>query len=478
MPRYDSQNLAAIDPEFRKTHNISLSGSGSGKPRRYMFGKQNNVLVASGAQLFANGLCLRLMPIYTGPEGNVSREFANFREGRDNAVFGDWSRLLTCAFWVGNPGACFIIHDGNPEINLYESPYHVLRNVAWNNSSGSKSGVAHPTLGRLFDDLLSKAFVKDSHVGSLKKAEQILFVSASVVSAGENGMPVLDTFTDDAKRNARIIGLKTSAAQSLLSALNVRDEKTGELLSGDMLSFDTAKLVTFLPETFHGDGRNRPGVSVAGIDGVKLPKYIQQTTPVLVGYPPSRSSMTHFGVIHDTYNGHEVSLEPFAERLVAETLSWDEYMHIPSYDEQAEILAPLFPREALDFAWREFPQYLRHLPKGTTTFAGVAPSQDDTLDDAPAVAPRSSATTTIRPSGTMNPPAPWDPQEAEISVEDEAGVVAMFAAPVAAQTAPSVPPGAATAPPAAAAKPAAAPAKLNSAEILARARAARSASKK
>jgi hypothetical protein len=477
MPRYDSQNLAAIDADYRKAHNISLSGSGGGgKKSPYMYGKQNNVLIASGAELFANGLCLRMLPLYESTSGG-DRQFVNFREGRDNAMFGDWSRLLTCVHWVGNPGVCFIVHDGNPELNLYESPYHVLRNVAWNNSSQSKSGVAHPTLGRVFDELLSSAFAKNSHIGSLKKAEPTLFVSASVITLDDSGRPVLGAFTDDRKKNARIIGLKTSAAHSLYSALGVQDESTREFVCGDMLSFSGAKLVTFLPETYQGDGKNRTALSADGITGVKVPKFAQQTSPLVVGYPPSRSSMTHFAVIHDAYNGQEISLEPYAEQLVAESLSWDEYLNIPTYEEQADILASRFPREVLDFAWREYPQYLRYVPKGTSTFVGVEPSDEDLLPEEPArPAARAMPVAKATAAPVADPPAPWDPPVAEISAEEEAGVVDMFAAP-AAPAAPSIPPGATSAPPAVTAPKPAAAGKLNSAEILARAKARASANK-
>ena len=422
MPRYASQNLAAIDPDYRKANNIS-SGGGSPKARRYAYGKQNNVLVAQGAELFAQGFTIRLLPIYdeSAKDADGNRQFVNFREGRDNAAFGDWSRLYTCANWVGNPGVCFIIHDGNPDTDPYDSPYHVLRNIAWNSKDT-------PGIGRLYSELLSKNFVPNSHVGSLRKPEKTLFVSASAVALNENGQPVLQTFGDDKKKNARIIGLKTSAAQSLYSALAVRDENTGEYLSGDMISVGPAKLVTFLPETFTNghNAKNSNAISPQGITGVQIPKYAQQQSPVLVGYPPSRSSMTHFAVIHDAYNGRQVSLEPYAEQLVAETLSWDEYMWIPTYEEQAEMLAKAFPKDALQHAWHDHPQYLRTLPRGTTTVE-IGDRGVEDLEEAPAVAPRGSVTqrwpTTPNPEPTLSA-APTG----ELSDDEAAGVEDMFAA--------------------------------------------------
>lgn len=458
MPRYASQNLAAIDPEFRKSHGIG-QGGGDPKKRRYAYGKSNNVLVAQGAELFANGFTLRLMPLYdeAAKDEQGNRQFVNFREGE---VFGDWCRLFTCANWVGNPGICFVIHDGNEELNLYESPYHILRNVAWDNSSNSKRGIAHPTLGRLFDELLSKNFVPNSHVGSLRKPEKTLFVSASGVYLNEQGQAYLGAFSDENKKNARIIGLKTSAAQSLHSALAVRDEATNDFVSGDMLSFGAGKLITFLPETYAGDGKNRPALSVDGPTGVKMPKYAQQSRQVLVGYPPSRSSMTHFAVIHDQYNGQDVTLEPYAEKLVADSKSWDEYMYFPTYEEQAEMLAQAFPREALEYAWQNHPEYLRTLPRGTTT-VDMSDRNVEDLEEHDAPAPRQSftrpaAAAPSRPTGVA--PAAAAAQDVttagELSEDEEAGVDNMFASASPTSPPPRVP--------------------ANTADIIARARAAAS----
>ena len=478
MPRYESQNLAAVDPEFRKKHNISLAGNAARKSN-YMYSQQggDGILIASGADLFSHGLCLRLLPIYSTPADVKNQQFVEFRA--TDGTFGDWCRLVTCAHWVGNPGVCFIIHDGNPEISLYDSPYHVLRNVVYRNSSNSKNGVAHPVLGRLCDDLLSNTFAKDSHVGSLKKAEQILFVSAGLVflnDAGRTALGPFDASGDDKlarKRHARIVGLKTSAASSLLSALRVQDERTHEFASGDMLSFSGAKLITFLPDDYkNSDGKNRMALSAAGITGVQVPPYIQQSNPLIVGYPPARSSFTHFAVIHETYNGQEINLEPYAERIVAETVSWDDQLYVPSYDEQAEILASRFPREILDFAWREHPQYARHIPRNTTTaFVGETADDDGQFSSSPAIPVAS------RETAPKAPPAPWDPPSEELSAEDSAGLTDIFSAP---SSKSATVPGASFAPPPpppSAAASANAAGKPSSAEILARAKARAAANK-
>lgn len=464
MPRYAAQNLAAIDPEYRKANGIGSGGGGDPTKRRYAYGKQNNVLVAQGAELFANGFTIRLLPIYdeSAKDDAGNRQFVNFREGRDNAAFGDWGRLYTCANWVGNPGVCFIIHDGNPDVNMYDSPYYVLRNVAYKNQET-------PGIGRLYAELLSKNFVPKSHVGSLRKPEKTLFVSASAVGLDDMGRPSLLTFGDDEKKNARVIGLKTSAAQALYSALAVRDEQTGEYLSGDMLSFGPAKLITFVPEGFTNghNAKNSTAISVQGLAGVQAPKYAQQQSPVIVGSAAQPSSMTHRVVIHDSYNGHPVSLEPYAEQIVAETQSWDEYMFLPTYEEQAEMLVRAFPKEALQFAWQEHPEYLRTLPRGTTTVEVGGRDVED-LEEPAAPAPRASAqpfsppVNQTRPTGVAHAVAaaqdvPFD-VPGELSADEAAGVDGMFAA--ATDSAPAVQP---TATP----RPAA-----NVADIVAKARAA------
>ena len=424
MPRYASQNLAAIDPEYRKANNIG-NGGGGDNSRRYTYGKK--VFIGSGADLFANGFTIRLLPIYdeTAKDDQGNREFVSFREGSAHGAYGDWMRLMTCAHWVGNPGVCFIIHDGNPALNIYDSPYHVLRNVAYNNSSMTKRGLPHPTYGRTFDELLSKNFVPKTHVGSLRKPEPVLFVSASAVDLDDMGQPTLLAFGNDPKKDARIIGLKKSCAESLNAALAVVDDNTGEYLCGDMLSFGPAKLITFLPNEYSSNARNSNAYSLQGPTGIQIPKKCQQQTPVIHGNCITPSAMTYRAVIHDAFNGREVSLEPYAEKIVADTLSWDEYLHVPTYQEQAELLATAFDREILRFAWQEHPEYLRTIPRGTTTVEVGGRDVDD-LDERDAPPPARQVQRPVPQSVPVN--VPETAPVGELTSEEAAGVDDMFSA--------------------------------------------------
>lgn len=424
MPRYSAQNLAAVDPEFAKANNISAGGNQ--KKSRYAYGKSNNVLVAQGNQLLSNGLCLRLLPCYeeTAKDADGNRQFVSFRDGANDVAFGDWARLMTCAHWVGNPGVCFIVHDGNPDLNLYDSPLHVLRKVAWDSSKDNP----HPTLGRVFAELLTNNFAQNTHVGTLKKPEKTLFISASIVYVDDRGEITLGAFSDDPKRNARIIGLKKSAYESLLSALTVRDANNAHM-SGDMLSFDSAKLLTILPESFVSGGPKTMAVGAEGPETFHCPKFAKSANnnaQYVVGYPHSRSDKTHFALLHDTFNGKDVSLTPHIDRLVSETRSMDEYLWLPTYEEQAEMLAPVFPKEVLDYAWRDYPQYLRALPKHTTTVE-VSRVAVEELEErhVPPRAPRSAAP--VKPAETPDPVAPWDPPAAELSADESSAVDDMFA---------------------------------------------------
>jgi hypothetical protein len=447
MPRYSSQNLAAVDPEFVKANNISTGGSP--KKSRYAYGKQNNVLIAAGNALLANGLCLRLLPCYeeTARTSSGDRQFVSFREGKNDVAFGDWARLLTCAHWVGNPGVCFIIHDGNTEINLYDSPLHVLRKVAWDSTKENP----HPTLGRVFSELLTNSFSQNSHIGTLKKPEKTLFISASIVQLDERGEVSLGAFCEDPKKNARIIGLKKSAYESLLSALSVKGPDDVHL-SGDMLSLDAAKLLTILPESYVSGAPKVMAVGAEGPETFHCPKFAKSSDPnaqYVVGYPHSRSDKTHFALLHDTFQGRPITLEPYIDRLVGETKSWDEYLWVPTYEEQAEMLAPAFPKEVLDYAWRDYPQYLRALPKGTTTFAGghASPEELEEKHVQPVQqarpAARQFAAAPKAPAQTPDPVTPWDPVTPELSETDSAAVDDMFAASDASASLPPPPPPAA-----------------------------------
>jgi hypothetical protein len=424
MPRYNSQNLAALNPEFRKAHNIS-SGGGA-KKSRYAYGQRNNVLVAAGDAI-KNGMCLRLLPLYDSADQASRKLVTTFREGAE--TYGDWCRLVTCAHWVGNPGLCFIVHDGNPDLNLYESPLHVLRKVAWNNRET-------PGIGRLFTELLSNTFTRDSHVGSLKKPEETLFISASSVFINEQNEITLGAFTDSRDHNARIIGLKKTAAQSFLSALSVRDED-GQFAVRDMLAESGAPLVTFLPLSYMSGGQNLVGHSVSGPATFQCPKFVRtanKAAQFVVGYPQSRTDNSHFAIIHDTYMEQEVSYAPYMESLANDSLSWDEYLFTPSYEEQAEMLAKVFPREALEFAWQEFPEYMRTIPRGTVSVSMLDETEDadeDSVENAapapqvrrPVVAQNVSTTARVaKPSGVAEAQA----VAAEISAEAAESVAGLF----------------------------------------------------
>lgn len=419
MPRYNSQNLAAIDPEFRREHNLD---SGSKKNSRYTYGK--NVLIAAGNELMANGLCLRLMPMRE--EGGP--DFVRFREGAGGVAIGDWCRLMTVAHWVGNPGVCFIVHDGNPDLDIRENPYNLLYNVAWKNKET-------PGIGRLFSELLQKPKVMNSAIGSLTKPEKMLFISASIVGVDDRGQISLSCFLDDPKKNARVIGLKFSALQSLFSALKVQDPDTHEHLSGDMLSMGPAKLLTILPESFQSKEQKVMGIGADGPETFFCPKYARGGEQYIVGYPPPdrRSAFTHFAVLHDKFNGQDISLEPYADRITEEAVSWDQALNVLSFEEQAELLVPAFPREALEFAWREYPQYLRALSRRPSTAVAVTEIEEDEDEAVKAFsrpAPKAAVTAKPKPADPVG--APWgDAVEGEITAEEAAGVADIFSAPAA-----------------------------------------------
>jgi hypothetical protein len=423
MPRYNSQNLAAIDPEFRREHNLD---SGSKKNSRYTYGK--NVLIAAGNELMSQGLCLRLMPMRE--EGGS--DFVRFREGAGDIAMGDWCRLMTVAHWVGNPGVCFIVHDGNPDLDIRENPYNLLYNVAWKNKET-------PGIGRLFSELLQKPKVMNSSVGSLTKPEKMLFISASILGVDDRGQITLSCFLDDQKKNARVIGLKFSALQSVFSALKVQDPDTHEFLSGDMLSMGPAKLLTILPESFQSKEQKVMGIGADGPETFFCPKYARGGDKYIVGYPPPdrRSAFTHFAVLHDKFNGQAISLEDHADRIAEDAVSWDSALNVLSYEEQAELLVPAFPREALEFAWRDYPQYLRALSRRPAA-APVAVEGDEDTDEAVQAfsAPRqrlaqSGGQRSAPPAKAVDPVgAPWgDAVAGEISEEEAAGVADIFSAP-------------------------------------------------
>jgi hypothetical protein len=482
MPRYPGQNLASLNPAFRKEHKID---DGSQKLSRYTFGK--NVVVAAGDKMLSSGFCMRLMPTVDSASGQP--QLSNFREGRDLTAFGDWCRFMTVAYWVGNPGVCFIVHDNNPELDIKQSPYFLLRDAARTNKET-------PGIGRLFTEL-TQPRVMNSHIGSLSAPEKMLFISASAVYVDDRGQITLGAFSDDPKRNARVIGLKYSATQGLLSALNARDPNTGEFLSGDMLAPGAAKLLTILPESYQAGPQQSIGLGEHGPDVFQCPPYARSQDPnaqYIIGRPAqkSRSAFTHYAIIHDTFRGQQISLEPYMDRIVSEGQTFDDMLYVPSYEEQAELLSRAFPHEVLEFAWQDFPEYRRNLRGRTTTVEApqtqfAAAPQYGGPPQAQVQQPWNPAVSTppgpaghpgaVGPTGLhagQHPPGLSDfagYPAAEISEDEAAGVVDIFATPAAPQpVTAAIPPGASVPPPPPRAPSAGKPARVSPAEIMGRVR--------
>lgn len=468
MPRYPGQNLASLNPAFRKEHKID---DGSQKLSRYTFGK--NVVVAAGDKILSGGFCMRLLPLLDKDNSTPTNpQFVSFREGRDLTAFGDWCRFMTVAYWVGNPGVCFIVHDNNPELDIKQSPYFLLRDAA-------RSNKETPGIGRLFTEL-TQPRVMNSHIGSLSAPEKMLFISASAVYVDERGQITLGAFSDDVKRNARVVGLKYSATQGLLSALSARDPETGEFLSGDMISTGPAKLLTILPESYQAGPTQSIGIGEHGPDVFQCPPYARSNDPnakYVIGRPvqKSRSSFTHYAIIHDTFRGQQISLEPYMDRLVNDSQSFDEMLYVPSYEEQAELLSRAFPHEALDFAWQDFPEYRRYLRGRTTTVE--APQARQMAAPAPAAPPQARVQqpwdepVSPVPAAVQHQPRVADyevPLDGDISEEEAAGVADLFSGTTAPAPA-AIPPGA-TVPPPPPPRAAGKPARVSPAEIMGRVR--------
>lgn len=372
MPRYASQNLASFGTQ--------VSNNNSDGKRRFCYGKQRNVIIVGGRKMLDDGLCLRLLPTYEvddrgGRLTNAQGQPVLTPFKRPDGSFGDWCRTYECVSWFGQPGLHFIVHDGNPSLNRYDSPAWILYQAAYKNKET-------PGIGALFCDLLNRAagFQQQTHVGSLKRPEQILFVSASQVYTRADKSTGLGCFdlADQKEGNARIFGFKKTAAESLLNALQVQDN--GAHMCGDMLA-DPAKLITVISKSYGAALHPKPprphGVSIEGPEYVTVPYYAispQNTNEVVIlgkvqakpdsHLPPEQHSV----VLHDTYNGQRVTLEQYGRQIVAENATFDELMYLPTYEEQAELMAGSFPKEALDFAWRDHPEYLRFLRgRGATT---------------------------------------------------------------------------------------------------------------
>jgi hypothetical protein len=103
------------------------------------------------------------------------------------------------------------------------------------------------------------------------------------------------------------------------------------------------------------------------------------------------SGEQHWVVLHDSFNGQAAPYSQYAKKIATANSSFDDFMHIPSFEEQAELMAESFPREALDFAWRDHPEYIRYLRTGTKTFEAPQTHYQPAATAAPAPTPTAPA---------------------------------------------------------------------------------------
>lgn len=440
MPRYASQNLANFDSNTNR-----MPGTGGGNKKRHNFGKQ--VLIASGNKLVGDGMCIRLIPTYEVDErgGRVVDSAGNpvltqfYLNGDREQGFGDWCRFYECVHFFGHPACSFIVWDGNMAVNKFESPAWLLYTA----SNEVKKNEIGGSLGRLFAELRNTkdGYGSNSHVGSLKAPQPLLFISGSQVFVRDDGSLGLSVY-EQTERNARIFGLTKTAMQSFQNALKVEDE-AGNPACGDLLSLDAAKLVTIMP-TGYGRGTKLPkpaAISTEGPDYVFVPSYAAPMDPheiVVLGKPNPKPDQTdggksHSVVLHDYFMKHQIDLRQYESEIIDNNCTFDELMYVPSHEEQAEIMADAFPREALDYAWRDYPSYLRALPSGRTTVEAAVP---EAAPQPKPAAPRSAPKPAAKPA--LEPPAAMNVQDVPASDDFDVAPVGK----------PEIPPGATIPPPA------------------------------
>lgn len=461
MPRYASQNLANFDSNTNR-----MPGGVGGNKKRHNFGKQ--VLIASGQKMVGEGMCIRLIPTYDVDDrgGRVVDSAGNpvltqfYLNGDREQGFGDWCRFYECVHFFGHPACSFIVWDGNMGVNKFESPAWLLYTA----SNEVKKNEVGGSLGRLFAELRNTkdGYGSNSHVGSLKAPQPLLFISGSQVFVRDDGSLGLSVY-EQPERNARIFGLTKTAMQSFQNALKVEDE-AGNPACGDLLSLDAAKLVTIMP-TGYGRGTRLPkpaAISTEGPDYVFVPSYAAPADPheiVVLGKPNPKPDQTdggksHSVVLHDYFMKHQIDLRQYENEIVENNCTFDELMYVPSHEEQAEIMADAFPREALDYAWRDYPSYLRVLPTGRTTVEAVTP---EAVPPTPAPKPLTTngQRAVSKPAATpsLEPPVAMNVQDVPASDDFDVAPIGK----------PEIPPGATIPPPKASAA---------RADVLAKARAA------
>lgn len=345
----------------------------SSRPQRYSFANQGAAASAStGAQ--AGKHVLRRVPgvdfwspswgeetiIRAFPAINPQKptEFDPYRLSQGYCDFGDWIRVYEAVRNFGNPGVTMLLHDSlNPSYDAQlMNPCWVLhRAINMALSQGQGLGEWVP---------LTKGSAGKGAV--LSKPSKLYLVQCAIFrhKSKDTFGPGKSPLGTDLAGPTIVMGLPPTAGEALISQLEERDEgwqgdpnDVKQYKYGDPVSINAGRFIHIYE--LGKDPRSR------------FNQTKQQSTPASI-YTASAQARTGSGpgmeakgygvFITETLDGGpndiSASMDGMEDLVRAKWRPWDNILEFKTDEEQAHLIAPLFPPSAILYAWREHPSWI------------------------------------------------------------------------------------------------------------------------
>jgi hypothetical protein len=352
MPTHDSvQRTRRTGYSFASHGAASSSGSSSGSFGKHVLKRIPGVDLWSPS--WGTETIIRMFP--TKSRDNPS-EFEPYRYSNSYCDFGDWIRTYDAVRNFGNPGVTMLLHNGLS--NSYDAQ---IMNPCWVLYRAINNALSQ---GQGLGDWVPLTKGAQGKGAPLSKPSKLYLVQAAIFRHKDQdtfgaGRPPLGANPDGGP--TIVMALPATAGENLIRLLEEKDEdwqgdpdSYDQFKYGDPVGVDAGQFVHIYelgkdPRSRYNSGRQQVSASS-----------IYSASPSAAGSSSGNRGMDPkgYGVfLTSTLDGGpndlSASLEGYESMVRSKVRNWDDILEFKTDEEQAHLVAPLFPASAILYAWRD-----------------------------------------------------------------------------------------------------------------------------
>ena len=396
---------------------------------RYSFAEQGTAISVSSGSTMGKHVLRRIPGVdYWSPSWDdeciircfpaVSREadsgFEPTRYSNNHCDFSDWIRVYDAVRNFGNPGVTMLLHDGmDPS---YEAQ---IMNPCWILYRAINNALSQ---GQGQPDWVPLTRGGQGRGAQLSKPNKLYLVQCAIYRhKGKDtfgpGKPPLGA---SAEGPTIVMGLPSSAGESLLRLLEEKDEDWkgdpddfAQFKHGDVVDLKTGGFIHFYQ--LGNDPRARYNTQRQALS----PASIYSSAPSAQSFGNNKDAKGYGVFITRTLDDRgpddiPASLEGLEDMVRGKVRAWDDVLDFKSDEEQARLVAPLFPASAILYAWRDHPSWIPDSVREAANYESRSPVSSSAPPSAMSNAPWGRP----RPQQTQTQAAP-KPTYAEPFVETD-----------------------------------------------------------